>query len=115
LPNLVGLLISISHPVGKLGTVSSTRARDEGLRRISTITRWVAAIGVTGTAVLAGFVYRVSPGRASTTSAPASAPSVETSPADGGTGSVDPNAGFQAPAAVPAPVQQAPVVRSGAS
>jgi hypothetical protein len=96
--------------------VSSTRARDDGLRRISTVTRWVAAIGVTGTAVLAGFVYRVAPGRASApTSTPASAPSAGTSPAAGGTANVDPNAGFQAPAAVPVPVQQAPVVRSGAS
>lgn len=102
--------------MGNLGTVSSTRARDEGLRRISTVTRWVAALGVTGTAVLAGFVYRVTPGRASasTPSAPASAPSAGTSPATGGT-NVDPNAGFQAPAAVPVPVQQVPVVRSGAS
>jgi hypothetical protein len=109
--------MSISHAVGKLVTVSSTRARDDGLRRISTITRWVAAIGVTGTAVLAGFVYRVAPGRASTStpSAPAGAPSAGTSPTAGGTANVDPNAGFQTPAAVPAPVQQAPVVRSGAS
>jgi hypothetical protein len=114
LPNASDPLISISHLPATLGTVSRTRARDEGLERISTVTRWVAALGVAGTALIAGVVYRAAPGRASSpTSSPASTPA--TAPTADPNAGVDPNAGFQAPVDAPVPVQQAPIVRSGGS
>ena len=84
--------------------------RDEGLRRISTVTRWAAALGVAGTAVIAGVVYRATPGRASSP-APVSTPTVGVDP----NAPVAPTGGFQAPTYVPVPVQQAPLVRSGGS
>ena len=96
--------------------MNRAHTRDEGLARVSSITRWVAALGVGGTAVLAGIVYKAAPGRS------ASAPA-----ATGGSGTVtsggasapaaDPTAGggFQAPDQAPVPVQQVPIVRSGAS
>jgi hypothetical protein len=98
--------------------VTSTNARDDGLRRISTITRWVAAVGVAGTALLAAVVYRATPGRATTTPPTSPAGTAATVPDPnagvganaGGTG----NPGFQAPTA-PVPAYQPPVVRSGGS
>jgi hypothetical protein len=90
--------------------MSRSHARDEGLYRVSSITRWVAAAGVAATAFLAAVVYKDAPGRAAaSTPAPssgASTPAV-TGPNAGG--------GFQAPAQAPVQVQQPPVVRSGAS
>jgi len=90
------------------------QVRDEGLRRIRSITRWVAATAVAGTAVLAGLVYEATPGRATST---ASTPGGTAGPT-ATTGAVpDPGAagGFQPPDQAPVPVQQAPVVRSGSS
>jgi hypothetical protein len=84
-----------------------TQVRDEGLRRVSSITRWVAAAGVAGTAVLAGIVYKSTPGRASSSASTGSSATV-TDPGAGGDG-------FQTPSQTPVPVQQVPVVRSGAS
>ncbi len=96
--------------------MSSTHVRDEGLRRVSSITRWVGALGVAGTALIAAVVYHATPGRASTSTASPTAQAGVPDP--NATGSVDPNAataGFQAPVDVPVPVQQAPIVRSGGS
>jgi hypothetical protein len=90
--------------------VNRARARDEGLSRVSSITRWVAALGVAGTAALAGFVYKAVPGRSSSASTPAQGGGTVSTP--------DPNAGdngFQAPAQAPVPVQRVPIVRSGSS
>jgi hypothetical protein len=109
LPNLRDVLISISPRMGMVATVNPTHTRDEGLSRVSSITRWVAALGVAATGVLAAVVYKEAPGRS------AASPSSVTS---GGTSTSDPgtdDGGFQAPQQAPAPVQQAPVVRSGAS
>jgi len=102
--------------------VSSTHVRDEGLQRISSITRWVAAIGVTGTAFLAAAVYRATPGRSVSSSGQSVNAVTPAGPVAQGGYAGDPNAGsntdssgFQAPVQVPVPVQQAPIVRSGAS
>jgi hypothetical protein len=98
--------------------MSRTHARDEGLRRVSTITRCIAALGVAATGFLAAFVYRATPGRATVTT-PQPSPASSSAP-----GTSDPNAvvpavpsdpGFQPPAVAPSPVYQNPVVRSGAS
>ena len=95
--------------------MNRSQARDDGLFRVSSITRWVAALGVAATAALAGFVYKSAPGRStSATSSPSASPSSSGSSA----GTPDPGSdggGFQAPEQAPVPVQQAPVVRSGAS
>jgi hypothetical protein len=104
-------------------TVSSINGRDEGLRRVSTITRWVAALGVAGTGFLAAVVYRAAPGHStvSTSSAGATTAPGPPQPAADPNATVDPNAtapadpGFQAPTVAPVPVYQAPIVRSGAS
>ena len=92
--------------------MSRARARDEGLSRVASITRWVAAAGVAATAFLAAVVYKDAPGRAATSSTPSPATGNGSDPSasDPGLGG-----GFQAPAQAPVPVQQAPVVRSGAS
>ena len=84
--------------------------RDEGLARVSSITRWVAATGVAGTAILAGIVYKAAPGRSSSrpaTTAGSASLSTPSPASDGG--------GFQAPDQAPVPVQQVPIVRTGAS
>ena len=84
--------------------------RDEGLARVSSITRWVAATGVAGTAILAGIVYKAAPGRSSprpATTAGRASLSTPSPASDGG--------GFQAPDQAPVPVQQVPIVRTGAS
>jgi hypothetical protein len=93
--------------------MSRAHTRDAGLSRVSSITRWVAALGVVATGVLAAVAYKVAPGRASasvplvTPGTSSEAPST-TAPGAGSTG-------FQAPDQAPVPTQQAPVVRSGAS
>ena len=85
-------------------------ARDEGLARVSSITRWVAAMGVAGSAVLAGIVYKAAPGRSS------SAPATTAGSTSLSTSSPASDAGaFQAPDQAPVPVQQVPIVRTGAS
>jgi hypothetical protein len=96
--------------------MSRARARDEGLSRVSSITRWVAAAGVAGTAFLAAIVYKDAPGRAATSSTPPASGN-GTAPSATDPTATDPGlgGGFQAPAQAPVPVQQAPIVRSGAS
>ena len=83
------------------------QVRDDGLRRVSSITRWVAAAGVAGTAFLAGIVYKAAPGRAASTTAPTGSNATVTDPNSAG-------GGFQ-PSQAPVPVQQVPIVRSGGS
>jgi len=96
--------------------MSRTYVRDEGLRRIGRLTGWVAALGVAGTGFLAAVVYHATPGRSTSSagvqSGPA-APSVAPVGAPVGAPAGDP--GFQAPVQAPVPVQQVPIVRSGAS
>ena len=110
MPKLCPLLIPVSHPAGTLEVMRKTDARDQGLRRISGLTAWVAALGVAATGVFAAVVARATPGRSS----PAGVVTVQggSSPATLAP-SVDP--GFQAPLQAPIPVQQAPIVRSGQS
>jgi hypothetical protein len=95
--------------------VNRAHTRDEGLARVSSITRWVAALGVAGTAVLAGIVYKAAPGRAASAPATTGGGTVTS----GGTGAPAADAtaggGFQAPDQAPVQVQQVPIVRSGAS
>ena len=94
--------------------------RDEGLRRIARLTTWVAAVGVAGTGFLAAALSHATPGRATTTASssspavsPASSP-LQSGPG-GATGTPAGDPGFQAPIQAPVPVQQVPIVRSGAS
>jgi len=102
--------------------MSRAHVRDEGLQRISSITRWVAAIGVTGTAFLAAAVYRATPGRSTSSSSQSGTTVTPTGATPPGGFAGDPNAnpggdpsGFQAPVQAPVPVQQVPIVRSGGS
>jgi hypothetical protein len=99
--------------------MSRTRARDEGLRRVSTITRGVANLGVAGTGLLAAFVYGASPGHTtvSTTTPPGATPSTDpgTSASSAAVPADPASPGFQAPAVAPTPTDQNPVVQSGAS
>jgi hypothetical protein len=48
-----------------------TTARDQGLRRVSSLTRWVAAAGVGVVGVFSGMVAKVYPGNSSTHAAAA--------------------------------------------
>jgi hypothetical protein len=113
--NLCPPFSPISHLRANLGPVSSTHARDDGIRRVSSITRWVAALGVAATGFFAAFVYRSAPGK-STVSTPAAGAASADAGSNTGSAPADPTAGgFQAPAVAPTPVYQAPMVRSGAS
>jgi len=105
--------------------VTRTHVRDEGLRRISRLTGWVAALGVAGVGFLAAAVSHAAPGRSAATVSPAvqagtgSGAEGATTGGDASAGAaVDPGSGasgFQAPAQAPVAVPQAPIVRSGAS
>ena len=97
--------------------MSRTHARDEGLRKVSTITRGIAVLGVAATGLLAAFVYRASPGRTTvSTTQPGSAPAADPGTDPGAVAPTDPaGPGFQAPTVAPTPAYQTPVVRSGAS
>jgi hypothetical protein len=50
----------------------STKDRDDGLRRISTVTRWAAAGGIVLAGVLAAAVAKAAPGRSSGSNGPSS-------------------------------------------
>ncbi len=110
--------------------MASRAARDLGLARIGTATRWLMAGAIIGGGVLSAAVAKALPGRSSH---PSSSGSVATSPGTGsaatglgtgsgassgvslGDGSLGGASGLSAPAQVPQPVQSAPVVNSGGS
>ncbi|HVM67956.1 MAG TPA: hypothetical protein VMU14_23975, partial [Acidimicrobiales bacterium] len=79
--------------------MSRARARDEGLSRVASITRWVAAAGVAATAFLAAVVYKDAPGRAATSSTPSPATGNGSDPSATDPSATDPGlgGGFQAP------------------
>jgi hypothetical protein len=88
--------------------------RDDGLRRLSSVTRWVAAGGIAVAGVLSGLVAHAQPGRASASTQPATV----VPPSRGDEPSADDNQGFselQPPAQNPASSNGPPVVVSGAS
>lgn len=92
--------------------------RDDGLQRISTLTRWAAGGAIVLAGVFSAVVAKALPGRSSggsggTAQAPAAGTSAATAPANAGTGdgsSVN-DPGFNAPSQVPdtlAPPPQLP-------
>ena len=121
LPTTLAEAFPSSHPdltsPGQPGSMSRTHVRDEGLRRIGSLTAWVAAAAAAGTGFLAAAVYHATPGRATTTASSTSSNGTSAVPsgAAGPTGSQAGDPGFQAPVQAPVPLQQVPVVRSGAS
>ena len=94
--------------------MSRTNVRDEGLRRIGRLTGWVAALGVAGTGFLAAVVSTprpdARPARRACRAGPA-APSV----APTGSGPSGRSRVSGPAVQAPVPVQQVPIVRSGAS
>ena len=104
--------------------MGSRAARDMGMARIGTFTRWMAVGAVVGGGVLTAAVAKVLPGRSSTSSssgvatAPAAvSPSGELNPGLGNANGYQGSAagGLSAPVQAPQPVQSPPIVSSGGS
>lgn len=104
--------------------MGSRAARDMGLARIGTFTRWMAVGAVVGGGVLTAAVAKVLPGRSSTSSssgvatAPAPvSPSGEVNPGLGGSSAYQGSSGggLSAPVQAPQPIQSPPIVSSGGS
>jgi hypothetical protein len=100
------------------------RARDAGLRRASTLTKWIGVGAVALVGALAGFVAQAKPGRSTSSAQPsgANAGSLDNSSQPGGSnsgaasganGSAPPS--LAAPSAPPAPAPSPPVTLSGGS
>jgi hypothetical protein len=93
----------------------STASRDLGLRRVSRLTRWLAAGGVAFTGMFAVMVAKAQPGKSATTGSQA-ASQVQTSPsADSGQPSSQDNPGLQAPQLPPVATGGSGQVVSGGS
>src|SRR4051794_34870055 len=100
--------------------------RDAGLRRASTLTKWVAVGAITSIGALAGFVAQAKPGHSTTPSASGGGGSTAPSPSSsspaaanrggeasaGGSLSVDPTPTLAPPATAPAPTPSPPAVVS---
>jgi hypothetical protein len=92
-------------------------SRDQGLRRISVVTRWVGVAGIAGAGMFAAIAAKAQPGRTA-----ANTPVVSGSvPSNAGVSTVDPTSGNQVDNGLQPP-QQLPqassgrgVVRSGGS
>lgn len=105
--------------------MASRAARDLGLARIGTTTRWMLAATLVGGGVLSAAVARALPGRSShstvsgATATPGATPSPSGQggdlPAGSDGGALNGGAGLSAPAQIPQPTQSAPVVNSGGS
>ncbi len=93
----------------------SSTGRDEGLRRVSTLTRWAAGLGVAATGVIAGVVAHAVPGRAATPSAPAAPTATTPETAAPSTDDGSTPATVTPPTQPPMQPYNPPVVRSGAS
>ena len=87
-------------------------ARDAGLRRISTVTRWVIAGAVALSGALALIAANAFHGRTISNSSSSQTPVTQQAPA---TPSVSSSQGPQAPQQAPAQTPAAPVVVSGGS
>ena len=92
-------------------TRRAVMARDAGLRRISAVTRWTAAAVIALSAALALVAAKAFHGHTVSTTAPQSATAQDPASSQQGAAATQ----LQQPAQVPAPVQQVPVVVSGAS
>jgi len=64
-------------------------SRDQGLRRVSLVTRWVAVAGIAGAGVFAAIVAKTQPGRTTVTTPAVS----QSTPSSAGVSTVDPAAG----------------------
>lgn len=111
--------------------MASRAARDLGLARIGTTTRWMLAATLVGGGVLSAAVARALPGRSSHSAVPGATatpgatalPGATSSPSGQGGdlpagsdgGALNGGAGLSAPAQTPQPTQSAPVVNSGGS
>lgn len=110
--------------------MASRAARDLGLARIGTTTRWMLAATLVGGGILSAAVAKALPGRSShsTGSGATATPGAASSPSGPGDGlsagsdgsslnggSLNGGAGLSAPAQTPQPTQSAPVVNSGGS
>jgi hypothetical protein len=83
-------------------------SRDQGLHRISLVTRWVGVAGIAGAGLFAAIVAKSQPGRTTVTT-----PAVSRSaPASGGLSTVDPATGSQVEGGLQAP-EQLPQASSG--
>jgi|HubBroStandDraft_1064217.scaffolds.fasta_scaffold154148_2 hypothetical protein len=106
--------------------MTDAQSRDDGLRRVSRITRLAAAAGVGASVVFAAAAAHAAPGRSvssgSTSSTPAgvgspvNGPSSPSAGTEGGAQDVTPSdPGLQAPAEIPSPTFSRPQVTSGAT
>ena len=94
-------------------------ARDDGLRRVSRITRVAAAAGVGVSVIFAAAVAHAAPGRSpssGSTGSVSTGSSTASGGSDVGTSDATPSdPGLQAPAQIPTPSFSRPQVSSGAS
>ncbi len=91
------------------------RARERGLHRVSSATRWTATAAAAGALVLgAGYAHAATSGTSGSPAAPARHAQPAPPADDGGTGD---DGGFtlQPPVQAPQPVQQGPQTTTGAS
>ena len=89
----------------------SVASRDSGLRRVSRITRWIAAAGVALTGMFAVMVAKAQPGKTATNQSPAAGTQGTTTPA---TTSQD-TSGLQPPVLPPVASRGSGQVVSGGS
>jgi hypothetical protein len=75
----------------------SRASRDQGLRRISLVTRWVGVAGIAGAGVFAAIVAKNQPGRTTVTTPAVS----QSTPSSAGVSTVDPVTGLQGPSQAP--------------
>lgn len=107
-----------SRAAGAVETAArrAVMARDEGLRRISAVTRWSAAAVVVLSGALALIAAKAFHGHTvTTTAAGAAPPRAGGAPTAGQSQVAPPTTQLQQPAQAPAPVQQVPAVVSGGS
>ncbi len=106
--------------------MASRAARDLGLARVGTTTRWMLAATLVGGGILSAAVAKALPGRSSHSTVPGSSAATPGAASSSGDlsgpesglpseGSLNAGSGLSAPAQIPQPSQSAPVVNSGGS
>jgi hypothetical protein len=83
-------------------------SRDQGLKRISLVTRWVGVGGIAAAGVFAAIVARAQPGRTTVTTPAVS----RAAPSSDGLSTIDPATGYQVGSGLLGP-DQAPQASSG--
>ena len=107
--------MNLRKPIDALG-VGRTERRDEGLRRVSRLTCWVAAGAAAATGAFTLATARLLPGRAKATTASVSTDTPAVAPADqGDSGVPSPDPGLSPPASAPVPTNLPSRVASGSS